>query len=204
MVDNPEQTVSLQGRIVDAAREEFFAHGFRNVTMDDLSRQLGISKKTLYQFYPSKRHLLEAVLKQKFSEVEADIDREAARTPGDFGTTLQNLLQRVQFHSREISPAFIRDIQKEAPDLFQLVQDRRQTLIVKHFGTLFAEGAAAGLIRSDIPPHLLTAILLGVTNAVVNPTMLSTLGIAPSEAYAAVMSVVLHGVLVSKSDEVQP
>jgi AcrR family transcriptional regulator len=52
-------------RIIDAARAHFFSHGFRSVTMDDLAVELGISKKTLYAYFPGKFDLLEAVLADK-------------------------------------------------------------------------------------------------------------------------------------------
>ncbi|MGH7853681.1 MAG: helix-turn-helix domain-containing protein, partial [Candidatus Binatia bacterium] len=47
-------------RIVVAARNHFFAHGFRSVTMDDLADEVGMSKKTLYAAFPSKLDLLQA------------------------------------------------------------------------------------------------------------------------------------------------
>ena len=56
---------------MDAARTHFFSHGFRSVTMDDLAEELGISKKTLYAYFPGKFDLLEAVLADKFAGVEA-------------------------------------------------------------------------------------------------------------------------------------
>src|SRR5687767_13934717 len=41
-------------RLVTVARSHFFAHGIRSVTMDDLADELGMSKKTLYAWFPSK------------------------------------------------------------------------------------------------------------------------------------------------------
>ena len=52
---------ATRARILAAAREHFFAHGFRRVTMDDLAQELGMSKKTLYAHFPSKTALLEAM-----------------------------------------------------------------------------------------------------------------------------------------------
>jgi AcrR family transcriptional regulator len=43
--------------------------------MDDLARELGMSKKTLYASFPSKAALLEAALGEKFRAVEADLER---------------------------------------------------------------------------------------------------------------------------------
>src|SRR5690349_12620790 len=70
-------------RIIAAARSYFFAHGFRSVTMDDLAADLGMSKKTLYAAFASKETLLEAVLNDKFTSVEADLARLAERPSHD-------------------------------------------------------------------------------------------------------------------------
>src|SRR5690242_18714370 len=89
-------------RIVAAARRHFFAHGFRNVTMDDLAAELGMSKKTLYASFPSKEALLEAVLKDKFKSVEGDLESLAAETAVDALENLKRLLACMQHHTAEI------------------------------------------------------------------------------------------------------
>ena len=70
-------------RIVDAARGHFFSHGFRSVTMDDLAVELGISKKTLYAYFPGKFDLLEAVLADKLTGVEATLKEVTRAHPDD-------------------------------------------------------------------------------------------------------------------------
>ena len=55
------KTDSGRQQIVEAARAHFFSHGFRSVTMDDLAEELGISKKTLYAYFPGKIELLQRI-----------------------------------------------------------------------------------------------------------------------------------------------
>src|ERR1041385_7733136 len=83
-------------RIVAAARRPFFAHRFRHVTIDEPPAELGASKKTLYASFPSKEALLEAVLKDKFQSVEADLERMAADAGGDALDNLKRLLACLQ------------------------------------------------------------------------------------------------------------
>src|SRR5207244_12326604 len=83
-------------RIVDAARTHFFNHGFRSVTMDDLAKELGISKKTLYAHFPGKIALLEAVLADKFAGVEAKLNESESTHPNDFSAALHELLANKQ------------------------------------------------------------------------------------------------------------
>ncbi|MGA3182615.1 MAG: TetR/AcrR family transcriptional regulator [Verrucomicrobiota bacterium] len=182
-------------RIVAGARRHFFANGFRHVTMDDLADELGMSKKTFYAHFPSKNELLRSVLTDKLVEVDADLTRLARASSADFPAALRELLARVQYHADEIQPHFIRDIRRETPELFQLVQQRRRDIIQRHFGRLFAQGRKAGLIRKDISPRLLLEILLGAVQAVINPPKLAELGLTPKTGFAGIIKVVLHGVV---------
>jgi AcrR family transcriptional regulator len=188
---------SAAHRIVTAARRHFFAHGFRSVTMDDLAQELGMSKKTLYASFPSKLDLLRAVLLDKFRSVEADLDRITSSAK-DVRGTLHHLLATMQHHSAEIQPPFVRDIRRETPAMFQLVQSRRRELIQRHFGRLFEEGRRAGIIRRDIPTRLMIEMLVGVTEAIMNPPKMAELGLTPSTGYMSIMTVIFEGLLTEK------
>ena len=48
-------------RILNTARDLFFKYGLRNVTMDDISSEVGISKKTLYQTYENKKDIVNTI-----------------------------------------------------------------------------------------------------------------------------------------------
>jgi AcrR family transcriptional regulator len=190
----PVETAAAQ-RIVTAARRHFFTHGFRSVTMDDLADELGMSKKTLYVFFPSKSALLRAVLLDKFQSVEADLGRITSESPTDALGSLQRLLACMQWHTQEIQPPFVRDIRRETPEMFKLVENRRRELIQRHFGKFFSAGRRAGIIRKDIPTKVIIEILLGATEAIMNPQKMSELGLTPQTGYAAIISTILEGVI---------
>jgi AcrR family transcriptional regulator len=185
-------------RIVTAARRHFFAHGFRSVTMDDLARELGMSKKTLYACFPGKASLVQAVLLDKFRGIENDLERIAAESPSDVLAALHELLACVQRHTEEIQPPFVRDIRREAPEMFQLVQNRRRELIQRYFGKLFDDGRKAGIIRKDIPARLIVEILLGATESIMNPPRMAELGLTPKAGFMSIITVVLEGVITGK------
>jgi AcrR family transcriptional regulator len=185
-------------RIVVAARNHFFAHGFRSVTMDDLADELGMSKKTLYAVFPSKRDLLRAVLLDKFHHVESDLDQVTAAVSSDVLAALQGLLACMQRHTAEIQPPFVRDIRREAPEVFKTIEDQRRRIIQRYFGKIFEEGRRAGIIRKDIPARLMIEMLVGVTEAIMNPPKMAELGLTPQTGYLSVVSVMLEGLLTEK------
>ena len=182
-------------RVVAVARRQFLTHGFRSVSMDDLAAELGMSKKTLYESFPSKVALIEAVLKDKFREVERDLDQVARDRVADVEIALHQLLDCVQRHTAEIQPAFVRDIGRETPELFQLIEQRRRELIRHYFGGLFENGKKSGVIRRDIPTHLIIEILLGAVQAIMNPPKLMELGLSVEQGYSSIIRLVLDGAL---------
>ena len=184
-------------RIIAVARQHFFAHGFRGVTMDDLAGELGMSKKTLYASFPTKTDLLRAVLLDKFHRVEVDLQRIAAGA-NDMLDSLRQLLACLQRHTEEIQPPFVRDIRREAPQMFELVQTRRRQVIQTYFGSLLDECRKAGIVRKDVSTRLIIEILLGATEAIMNPARMAELGLTPRTGYSTIINVVFEGVLTEK------
>lgn len=71
-------------------------------------------------------------------------------------------------------------------------------MIERHFSRLLQVGRRDGTIRKDISVRLIIDILLGATQAVINPGSLEALALTPKSAYQAVISVILEGAMTSK------
>jgi AcrR family transcriptional regulator len=189
---------SVRPRIVDAARAHFFSHGFRSVTMDDLAEELGISKKTLYAYFPGKFDLLEAVLADKLRSVEATLKEVTHAHPDDFPATLRELLTGTQRELDEIKPPFVRDMRQKAPDIFKIVERRRAALIQRYMGKFFVDGQRLGMVRKDVPAKLIIEILLAMVQSIMNPPRMEELGMMPKEGYTGILKIVLEGALTAK------
>ena len=185
-------------RIVDAARAHFFNHGFRSVTMDDLAEELGVSKKTLYAHFPGKFDLLEAVLADKLTGVEATLKEVTRAHPHNFPATLRELLAGTQRELDEIKPPFVRDMRQKAPEVFKLVERRRAALIQRYMGKFFVDGQRLGMVRKDVPAKLIIEILLAMVQSIMNPAKIEELGMMPKEGYTGILKVVLEGALTAK------
>ncbi|HEU0275106.1 MAG TPA: TetR/AcrR family transcriptional regulator [Candidatus Udaeobacter sp.] len=185
-------------RIVDAARTHFFNHGFRSVTMDDLAEELGISKKTLYAHFPGKFDLLEAVLADKLTSVEATLRQVTRAYPHDFPATLRELLAGTRRELEEIKPPFVRDMRQKAPEAFKLVEGRRAALIQRYMGKFFVDGQRLGMVRKDVPVKLIIEILLAMVQSIMNPQKIEELGMVPKEGYSGILKIILEGALTAK------
>src|SRR5262249_25429087 len=139
--------------------------------------------------------LLEAMLLDKFRRIDQELENITSECSADFPTGLHRLLASVQQHAEEIRPPFVRDIQRDAPELFKVVQTRRRKIIQRHFSKLLGEGRREGLIRKDTPVHVIIEILLGAVEAIMNPPRLAELGLSPKSGFTAIISVILEGAL---------
>ena len=98
-------------QILIKAKELFFKLGVRSITMDDLSRELGISKKTLYQYVENKSDLVNKTLRLHFTEEKKVVENciaEAENATDEMiriaGESLKNF--------RSMPPSSKYDIQK--------------------------------------------------------------------------------------------
>src|SRR5208337_2457303 len=99
-------------------------------------KELGMSKKTLYVHFPGKMALVEAVILDKFRDVETELKQITSGSLSDFPGVLQSMLAYIQGHTGEIQPPFIRDVRREAPEIWELVEGRRRDIIQRYFGKL--------------------------------------------------------------------
>lgn len=190
-----------RSRLITAARAHFFGRGFRSVTMDDLAAELGVSKKTLYSHFDSKTALLEAVVLQKLGEVEQTFGAILTDPAAGFAAKLERLMDCQRKHFSELQPAFIHDMRRDAPELFRLIEERRRRLIPEFFGPLLKEGRTAGLIRKDVPLDIVVETLLAAAEALCTPAKFEETNRTPPETYAAILTIVLEGVLVKQGNK---
>ena len=162
--------------------------------MDDLAAELGMSKKTLYAHFPSKTALLEQVLRDKLDRAEADLQQATTAAEGRYAERLQRMLAVAKAQMEELQPPFVRDMRREAPEMFSLVQEGRRKLIQRHFGKMLTDGRKAGIIRKDVSVNLLIEFLVGAVDSVMTPQKLGELGLTPKTGFAQVISIFLEGI----------
>lgn len=83
MTDKPKQVrgVAVRERFVDVATALFYTHGVRAVGIDEIVRQTGMAKASLYRWFPTKDDLVLAVLERRDENFWAAWDHTAATHP---------------------------------------------------------------------------------------------------------------------------
>ncbi len=138
--------------ILERARTRFDRFGFQKTTMDEISRDCKISKRTLYEHFQDKQHLFECLIE---SEGHKDIENIFARMGkvDDPLDRLMNLLRTaIAYFSEDI---FLTRLLKNDHALFSSLLNGKSTrLITEHLINIIdgivAEGKEKGRIRPDV------------------------------------------------------
>ncbi|AYL95604.1 TetR/AcrR family transcriptional regulator [Mucilaginibacter celer] len=141
--------MSQTERIIKGAEDLFLTSGIRSITMDDIARHLGMSKKTIYQFFRDKNELVVALTKKKLQEDEDQINEIEAKSNNVIEEMINTTKCSEEIFSR-INPVVIHDLQKYHPEAWTDFQNFKADFLIQKMEQLLTKGMAQGYIRKDI------------------------------------------------------
>ncbi|HEY5953058.1 MAG TPA: TetR/AcrR family transcriptional regulator [Terrimicrobiaceae bacterium] len=194
---NATLTMGVRERMVATAERIFLSSGFSRVLMDDLARELGMSKKTLYAHFESKEELLRAVLVRRTTEIDRGLEAIVGAKES-FPAKLGHLARFLQSQVAKVSPVFLEDIRRYAPDCFQVFEEFRGRAIPRYFGRLLEEGVRAGHVRQQLNRDLLIRMLVLSIQGIIRPETVEELHLRPGEALDHILAIFFDGILTSK------
>ena len=190
--------LEVQNRILEVAGSQFFNLGFTKVTMDEIAHELGMSKRTLYQYFPGKKALLRKALLSRTERISEGLGNISQSNETHFGEKLEQSLTLVATEIPHFSPIFLRDIQRHAPEVWQELDQRRQEHIHTRFGQLIQEGVKEGFLRKDIDAKVLVLLFSTLIRNILNPETLSRLPLSAPQAFSVISGVLFEGILTDK------
>lgn len=144
--------------IIRTAGELFFRLGIRSVSIDDICRELGMSKKTFYVYFASKDELIAQML-------QANLDYMAGKMEEllklqDFRQLVKVFLKRQEAERNDVRrvPQLVYDLKKYYPRQFSDFQVQCFEMQKKYIMQYLELGVAQGLVRANLNIEL-TAVL---------------------------------------------
>lgn len=142
-------------RILVKAHELFNKYGIRSVSMDDIAAQLGMSKKTLYQYHTDKEEIVNAV----FTAVMEENQCECCQDQRVAENALQEVFMafdRTQEMFAQMNPSTLFDMEKYHPMVFKKFQDFKNGFLYGMIKTNIERGIREEIYRDDIDVDILT------------------------------------------------
>jgi AcrR family transcriptional regulator len=190
-----------RARILEAARTRFLRFGLTPVTTDAIASSIGISKATLYKYFPTKERLFREVIFRLLAEIEAGVDARIADRSTDFVERLASLLSFMGLRLTELGGILSLDMQRAAPLVFKDFEAFRRERIFAKLGLMIEEGRASGVFRRDFDQDYLILIYAAIIEQVINPAALAPFSLSLGEAFRMIVSIMLEGILTEKGRE---
>lgn len=186
----------MRGRIAESALNQILKHGLRKFTIDDITTDLGISKKTIYKNFASKSQIIECVLDTYVTEELAMQEKVMASTQS-FRERFEALILPAEQQS--IPTQVLAELQQFYPELWEKCAEAVHITRNKIL-QIYAEGMRNGEIRSDVHPAVIDLVVKNAIDGVLDYRFLSENDISMVQALNSVKSMVLYGIMLKNED----
>ena len=152
--------MTIERDILSRSKRLFLRYGIRSVTMDDISKEMGISKKTLYQYVDNKADLNRRILYQTLQEEKAAQEKisEAAQD------AIQEMIGIVKHVTKMLSlvpPSTLYDMQKYYRESWELMQEHNTDHVCDTILNNINRGREEGVYRTDFNPQFVARLFVG-------------------------------------------
>jgi AcrR family transcriptional regulator len=189
----------VERHLREKARERFLRFGFSKVTMEEIAEDAGVSKKTLYRYFPGKEELLRAVARELIQETAANIHACLADDGLPFRERMRRLATSIGLRMRTIDPAVREDLRRNASAVWDELEDFRKQTITATVDRVVREGMRRGMLRHDIPPDFVVALYMGAAQNAFVPEQLARMALTHHEAFDFVIKVFFEGLLTDRA-----
>ena len=141
----------LRDKIITTAMEAFAQKGIRHVKMDDVAKELGISKRTLYEIFDKKEDLLYEGVKFYLGDRRTQMEVKAQECKNVMEIILLAYKQKVE-EVRQTNPCFYTDLVKYPKVARYLAQQNQQMLT--NMTKFIERGIEEGYFRKEVNPEL--------------------------------------------------
>lgn len=165
---------SKKTEILLFCRQKFFSGGFYKTTMDEISSELRVSKKTLYKYFPSKDDLVRETIMNHIGGVANKVT-VIVESDEPTAAKFKKIIGIIAAALAPESELFWDEFKEHMTNHWEEIERFREIQIRKNFGKLFSDGISEGIMR-PYPPELTITIFLAMIRSVVNPVFLSKSG----------------------------
>ena len=193
MVTDTGIVVETRTRILDAARAALEEHGVRRTTVADIARRSGVSRQTIYRYWPDLTALYGAVLTDELRTAVGD-----GAPDGSLAEVVDSLVATAA-HVRDLP--LLNRLRETDPELLaRYILERigtSQRDILARLEALIAAGQATGAVRAGEPREIAAMLLLMIQSAVQSARIVADR--LPAAAWERELAIALRGYLEARA-----
>ncbi len=178
----------------------FLKNGLKSVTMDDIARELGVSKKTVYEQFGSKENLICEVVEYHLKDARKlieSVERNSENAIECWMTIARDHIKlQKDFHS-----SILYDLQKYYPKAWKIFKEHVEGFITSHVIKKIKRGMKEGYFRKNLIPEVVAFHQLSKIENYSNPETFRKMGYNMEDVYEEVLKLQLYGIVSKKGRE---
>jgi AcrR family transcriptional regulator len=151
--------MTIKERIQEKAHELFMQYGIRSVSMDDIANHLGMSKKTLYQYFVDKDELVDMVVDGHINGIEADCAgcvKDATDAVHEMMITMERIIEQLS----NMNPMVLHDLEKFHFRAYQRFREHKDKFLMKMIRENIEWGKKEELYRPELNTDIMSKFRL--------------------------------------------
>ena len=189
-----------QTKIIEQIEDKLFKEGFYKTTMDEVASELGMSKKTIYKFFPSKEDLVMAIAKHFMSGMKNKI-LPALSSNKNAIEKLEDLMNILAKASEKISSARMEEMKRHYPSLWNEIDRFRTEMMFGNITKVIDQGKKEGLFI-DCPTNIVMNVLVASIRNIVNPDFILNNNFSIIEAARYAFRIIIGGIVTDKGKKI--
>jgi len=149
----------VKDRIKQKAHDLFMQYGVRSVTMDEIAVQMGVSKKTIYQYYADKDELVEAVMVDIIHHNQECCMKDT-QSANDAVHEVFLAIDMMQEMFQNMNPGILFELEKYYPVSFEKFKQHKYSFLYKILKANLERGISEELYRDNIDTEILIKLRL--------------------------------------------
>jgi AcrR family transcriptional regulator len=162
------EKMKVQQQILKGAEELFFRYGLKSITMDDIAKYLGMSKRTIYENYPTKDSIVSALLMAHREKTMNDIESNRKTSKNAIEEIIMTMHQMKDM-SDMMNPRLLFELKKFHPKVWQEFQDFKHKVIMQCVADNMKHGIKQGIYRKNIDVPALSRLRVEQIEMAWNP-----------------------------------
>jgi AcrR family transcriptional regulator len=187
----------MRERILELAGEQFSRFGIRTVTMEDIARLAGISKKTIYQEFKDKKDLVRESFKwilEKDKQRLIFIVDSGDRVIDHLIKSSQTIRERLE----HMNPIAILEVQRYFPEAWAEFESFKEDFVLKDLFNVIERGKSLGYFRPEIDSMILAQLRVAQISSAFESGIQGKTGREIMDMQLEMMDHFLHGIFTEK------
>ncbi|MCO6501159.1 MAG: TetR/AcrR family transcriptional regulator [Vicingus serpentipes] len=184
--------MKFQNQVIEKSQELFFKYGLKSITMDDLAREMAISKKTLYASFNNKQEIINIITIKLIEEHERDcveIEKNASNAIEEiliYVNSVKSIFQ--QFNYR-----ITYEMKKYYSESWDILKNYKKEFLLQKVKNNLKRGVKEGLYRDNLNVEIISSLRMEQMKIISNSVLFLSTNINKIDVSRELFFQILYG-----------